>query len=514
MEGAESVSAGPPAAARAPATARPAAADGVRRAAGSGPRRRRAWLRSIKHRLALMFFAITLLAIAVVYFYVAPSLGTSLRDQKLASLANAAAAYSGPLRRTIGSNVSGVTVQRDVRHAAALANARVTLLGVTTGVANGTTGVDTYYIFDSSSEAPGVPGGSDLQFPVAAEAAREERTLTASETGIGGRVAEAAAPLAYRGRVAEVAVYSAPLNDVQRSVSLIRGKILLAGAIALAIALVGGYMVAQVLSQRVKRLEQAARRVAAGDFSARFAVDSEDELGQLAQALDEMQRQLAELDSARERFIATASHELRTPIFSLGGFLELIQDEDLDEETRKQFVGQVRTQVDRLGKLATGLLDLSRLEAGALELRSEPSDLSLIARTVTSEFIPALTQHSSHLRLRLTQEPLPVTCDPERVAQIMRILIDNAITHTPEGTNLVVTATRVDGVAKVTVRDFGPGVARASMARIFEPFYTSDDVQGSGLGLAIARELAERMSGSLTAESTPGRTVFSFQLPT
>src|ERR1019366_3830448 len=95
---------------------------------------------------------------------------------------------------------------------------------------------------------------------------------------------------------------------------------------------------------------------------------SGDELGRLATALANMQSQLEGLENARRRFIATASHELRTPIFSLGGFLELIQDEALDEETRRQFVGQVREQVDRLGKLATQLLDLSRLAAGAVGL--------------------------------------------------------------------------------------------------------------------------------------------------
>ena len=111
-------------------------------------------------------------------------------------------------------------------------------------------------------------------------------------------------------------------------------------------------------------MEHAARRVAQGDFGARFESGARDELGQLARTLDAMQRQLAELETARRRFIATASHELRTPIFSLSGFLELLEDEELDEETRAAFLRQLRQQVDRLGKLATELLDLSRLEAG------------------------------------------------------------------------------------------------------------------------------------------------------
>ena len=103
-----------------------------------------------------------------------------------------------------------------------------------------------------------------------------------------------------------------------------------------------------------------------------------------------MQRQLAQLDAARKRFIATASHELRTPIFSLGGFLELLEDEELDEETRAQFLSQLREQVDRLRTLATDLLDLSRLEAGSLELRPEPTDVGELARAVAAEFAPAL----------------------------------------------------------------------------------------------------------------------------
>jgi two-component system OmpR family sensor kinase len=385
----------------------------------------------------------------------------------------------------------------------------VTLLGVS--LSSGKTTM--FYVYDSSSEAPGTRGGSGLHFQVAFRAALARRLLTATETGTGGPVGEAAKPLFDKGEVAEVAVFSGTLSDVERSVSQIRERILIAGVLALAFSLAAGYLVARALSLRVGRLEQAARMVAAGDFSARFPVDSEDELGQLAGALDSMRHQLAELDSARERFIATASHELRTPIFSLGGFLELIDDEDLDEETRRQFLGQVRTQVDRLGKLATGLLDLSRLEAGGLELKSERADLGEIVRMVSAEFLPALAQHSSELRPRFAHEPTMAVCDPERAAQIMRILIDNAIIHTPEGTDIIVSITGEEHSTRVSVRDFGPGIERSAQGRIFEPFFTSDGVQGSGLGLAIAHELAERMDGSLTVSSIPGRTLFTLTLP-
>jgi two-component system, OmpR family, sensor kinase len=479
--------------------------------AGSETTGRRLRTRSIKNRLALLFTSITFVAIVVVYSYVAPTLGSSLRAQKVHSLAIAAKAYSRALAKTADLRRSNSEVALEVRHAAALSSDRVTLLGVIHGHGAGSPAM--YYVDDSSSEAPGTRGGSGLHFKIASRAAHARRLLTATETGTGGPVGEAAKPLFDKGEVAEVAVFSGTLSDVERSVAQIRERILIAGVLALAFSLAAGYLVARALSLRVGRLEQAARMVAAGDFSARFPVDSEDELGQLASALDSMRHQLAELDSARERFIATASHELRTPIFSLGGFLELIDDEELDEETRRQFLGQVRTQVDRLGKLATGLLDLSRLEAGGLELESERADLCEIVRMVSAEFLPALVGHSSELRPRFTQEPMMAVCDPERAAQIMRILIDNAIIHTPEGTDIIVSITAGNGSTRLSVRDFGPGIERSAQGRIFEPFFTSDGVQGSGLGLAIAHELAERMDGSLIVSSVPGRTLFTLTLP-
>ncbi len=310
-----------------------------------------------------------------------------------------------------------------------------------------------------------------------------------------------------------VIVYSSGVSDVVHNVSIVRHEILIAGAIALLLALAGGYVVARWLAQRVKRLELAAEQVAAGEFGRPIPVDSSDELGQLTIAFNDMQRQLAQLESAREKFIATASHELRTPIFSLGGFVELLEDEDLDPETRRRFLDQIRDQVERLRKLSVDLLDLSSLDAGSLELREEQVDLSELTRSVSGEFEPSLAQHDSHLELRLMGGAIDAQCDPVRVAQIMRILIDNALVHNPPGTRIVVTAGRSNGRIRLAVRDDGGGIDSTSLARVFEPFFTADDAQGSGLGLAIASELAERMAGRLSVTSEPGRTVFELELP-
>jgi two-component system, OmpR family, sensor kinase len=458
--------------------------------------------RSIRLRLTLLVFAITSAAIGVVFVYVAPPLERALREQFLDGLAADARLYSGPIIAARDRDITAV--RRIVARAGDRANARVTLMRVE----RGSLGLRTSVVADSVGRVP-----PDLQFEVATTAARRRRPATDTEASAQGRIGQAALPVLRGSETERVIVFSAPLDGVEANVALVRGRILVAGGIALVLALLGGLVLASSLSRRIKRLERTAQRVARGDLSGRFVVDAADELGQLAVALDDMQRQLGQLDTARKRFIATASHELRTPIFSLGGFLELLQDEDLDPETREQFLTQVRQQVDRLTRLATDLLDLSKLEAGSLELRREPTDLAVLAEAVTSEFGPALARHESTLQLRLGKGMFEVDVDPERVAQVLRILIDNALTHTPPGTDMVVTAARQDGTVRLSVRDFGGGLRRESVERIFEPFYSSGDGQGSGLGLAIARELVDRMDGRLDVEATASRTTFTLELP-
>jgi two-component system, OmpR family, sensor kinase len=449
--------------------------------------------------------------IAGVYLGVTSGLDAGVRQQQLDRLERTGREYSGPIWNALNRSLDRKVLDARVTKAADDSGTRVTLIGVN----HGTQGPQTYIASDSNAETS-IP---DLEFDVALDAATTGRVARGTEAGATGRVAEAALPLRFtsagsrRPGIFYVVVFSAPLEDVS-TVSFVRQRVLVAAVIAVVVALLAGYLAARAFSRRVRRMEDSARRVAQGDFSARFEYGSRDELGQLARTLDAMQHQLAELETARRRFIATASHELRTPIFSLGGFLELLEDEELDEETRAAFLRQLRVQVDRLGKLATDLLDLSRLEAGSLELRPEHTDIGDLAKSVAAEFTPALAAHESHLEVRLAGGSVKAVCDPERVAQIMRILLDNALSHTPAGTDVVVAASQDNGRARLAVTDFGPGIRRADLERVFEPFYTSDDAQGSGLGLAIAHELAERMDGDLSAESSSGRTTFALELPT
>ena len=231
----------------------------------------------------------------------------------------------------------------------------------------------------------------------------------------------------------------------------------------------------------MRRLQDAARKVADGNFETTIPVASVGQLAPLARTFNEMQRRLAELDIARKQFIANASHELRTPIFSLGGFVELLEEEDPSPAEREEFVRTMRQQIERLTKLTTDLLDLSQLDAGAMVMSAGSVDLGDLAREAAREFGPRAEAHGSRLQLRTAERPVIALADRERVRQIIRILLDNALTHTPEGTEVSVTANSSSRRrAELIVSDQGPGIPQRVQGRIFERFYTGDSSGGSG----------------------------------
>jgi two-component system, OmpR family, sensor kinase len=437
---------------------------------------------------------------------------SSLEERRLQDLEAVAGAFQGTLDRMRVENPKQPSLERQVRAHADATDARVTLLEweeKPEGRQLDRRGLD-FFVRTDSAEQQAVPQAQAL----AARAVRTGKTQTGFSSFQDEDIGVVAQPIGPPKNPQWVAVYSRDFEEVAETVSFIRGRVLWASAAALLIALVGGYFVAHRLAGRVRRVERAATDVAHGHFKEPLPVDSEDELGQLTRTFNDMQRQLREVDIARKEFIATASHELRTPIFSLAGFVELLQDEELDEETRREFVDTMREQVERLQKLSVDLLDLSRLDSGSVELHTEPVDLAELTRSVVGEFRPALQDHGTELQMDIAEEGPLADCDRERVAQIVRILLDNALRHTPEGTGVTVSAQRDNGAAELTVVDAGPGLPEGSRDKAFERFYTGDAARGAGLGLAIARELAERMDGRLVLDARANSTAFVLSLPT
>jgi signal transduction histidine kinase len=311
-----------------------------------------------------------------------------------------------------------------------------------------------------------------------------------------------------------VLLFQAPLADSLATVELVQRRLLLATGFALVLALVLGLTAAGMLAHRLRRLETAAERIAAGDFDAPIIDRGDDEIGQLAHAFDRMRVQLAQLDNARKEFVANASHELRTPIFSLGGFLELLEDEELDDETRRGFLQTMQGQVERLAKLSTDLLDLSRVDAGQLHVLSEPVELGRVLQSLTDE-LEHLAATSGHgLETSLDGEVWALA-DEQRVAQVGRALVVNALVHTPSGTRVRLRSHAAGDRAELRVEDDGPGIPSTQQDVVFERFYRVEGgrASGSGLGLAIGRELARLMRGEVRLESEPGNTSFTLDLP-
>ena len=460
-------------------------------------------LDTLRNRLVLLIFAITAAAIGFVYLYVVPQLESSLTAEKLRRLERLGSEQSARLAAVLQTGGEAEEIDDVVRGISQSTESRVTLIGVRDA------GGPEFVIADSQEEPTAIQGS----YLAADSALENDRISSDVETVAGERVGASAVPVEDpTGEIRWVAVLTSPLDDVDDNVALIRRQILIAGAIALAAAGLIGWWAAGAVSRRLRRLRAAAEQVAEGDFTQSIPIESRDELGQLARTFNEMQRRLERLDSSRKEFIANASHELRTPIFSLGGFVELLETENPSASERRQFVGEMRGQIERLQKLTLDLLDLSKLDADAIEISREDVDLKALARDVAAEFRPRARDRDSKLQVRGRGRAVAVA-DPDRVRQIIRILIDNALTHTEPGTNVTVTAVRGDGVAELIVGDEGEGIDPRTSEKVFERFYTGDSAGGSGLGLAIGDELAVRMEGELTLSSQRGYTAFTLSLP-
>jgi two-component system OmpR family sensor kinase len=463
--------------------------------------------RSLTATLALLFFGITALAFAVVIFVFLPRLETRLEDKQLDELQSVADSSAPDVQRLMTRDLTGKSLDDSVASIADRVNARVTVLGVQRSNYSPAQYPERFYVITDSNVAPAVSPNLDL---ARRALVARERVVTARDANSG----QAAQSLSYRGNADWVAIYERPFEEAATTVELVRSRLLWASVAALTVALLAGFLLSRVIADRVRSVERAARNLAAGRPTEPLPVTGDDELASLALAFNEMQYKLGKVDRARREFIANASHELRTPIFSLGGFVELLEDEEMDDDTRREFLATMREQVDRLQKLAVDLLDLSRLDAGSVAFECEDVDLGVLAEEVTREFGPASVQHGTKLELALPDDRIGALCDRERVAQIMRILLDNALRHTPEGTPVTVSAGLDNGSAEFAVSDLGPGVDPSSRDQLFERFYTGNKASGSGLGLAIAKELAERMDGRIEVASGAGATTFSLELPT
>ena len=449
----------------------------------------------IRIRIVVVLVGIVAGALGTAYMIVVPSLERRLVDARLEQLEELAT----PLARSLSDD--RLLWQERIEGFAAATNARVVAFDVLSKDRPTLVVVADSRTRDSRDVA---------EDPIARAALTSGEVERGRVTHSSGDYANVAIPLGDEA----VVLFQAPLGDSLATVRLVRERLLLATAFALVLALILGLTAAGMLANRLLRLETAAERIAGGDFGAPIVDHGNDEIGELARAFDKMRVQLAQLDNARKEFVANASHELRTPLFSIGGFLELLADEELDDETRRSFIETMQGQVQRLAKLSTTLLDLSRVDAGQLRVEREPVDLGSVVQMLAGE-LEHVAASTGHALVAVVDGDVWCRGDDARILQIGRALVTNAITHTPARTTVTLCARRGTDRAQLVVEDDGPGIPGSQREAVFGRFYRVDGgkASGSGLGLAIARELARLMGGDVLLTSVAHPTVFVVDLP-
>jgi len=353
-----------------------------------------------------------------------------------------------------------------------------------------------------------------------ADPSREPRTfLTVTEP-----VGPAAAPLGF-------VELSSPLSFQRETLETLAGAVVFAGLGALAAAAAFGVLMGRTITRPLRAVSRAASRMGAGDLASRAPDGRRDEIGDLARSFNAMAGSLeasfrdlaAERDSLR-RFVADASHELRTPITALSTFTELLQGPAAGDETaRREFLEAGRLQLAKLRWIVENLLDLSRLDAGIANLTVAEFDAGDIAADAAAGHAAAARAKGIQLEVRAPPAPINAACDRQRIELALSNLVANAVKFTQPGGRVEVTVEELKpdgsgaaGLVRFSVRDDGPGIDPAELPHVFERFFRGRNAtaEGAGLGLAISRSIARAHGGDLSVESAPGAgSLFRLDLP-
>jgi two-component system, OmpR family, sensor kinase len=312
-------------------------------------------------------------------------------------------------------------------------------------------------------------------------------------------------PIAYNGRqlgTFRVADPRAPIDSAQ---SALRNTFLLVGAIALLLSIVIAAWLATLITRPLRRIASVASDVDAGDLSHRIGdIESSDEVHVLAESFDHMLNRLEGAFKHQREFLSDASHELRTPLTVVRGQTELLRRVGEDPEERRRVVDMLLREIDQMNRLVDDMLSLARAEAGEL-VRPQVVDLAEFLEDLERD-LPLLGERE--FRVEGVRQGT-IEADPERLSQVFRNLVGNAVRHTGSADRITVSSAAHDGRIEFCVADTGAGIPPDRLERIFDRFYRTDEARdrdhgGSGLGLPIARAIVEAHGGRIWAESTPG----------
>ena len=299
--------------------------------------------------------------------------------------------------------------------------------------------------------------------------------------------------------------------------STINRYLLWGGLLAIAIALVITYVLSRHILSPIKALTATARRLGQGDFSQRVKVKNSGEVGELAHTFNTMAGGLERTEKLRRDMVADIAHELRTPLSNVSGYLEAIRDEVVKPDPAT--INLLTEEVDLLTRLVDDLQELALADAGELKLLCQPEDLSQLIEQSARAIQTKTREKSLEVVIDVPVKLPPVNIDHQRISQVLRNFLANAITHTDEGGRITIVARQEGRWIKVSVTDTGEGIPAEDLPNMFERFHRVDKSRsrnkgGRGLGLAIARRLVEAHGGTVGVRSEHGKgSCFYFSLP-
>ncbi len=318
----------------------------------------------------------------------------------------------------------------------------------------------------------------------------------------------------------------------QRFLDRMRNILFAGAALAVVLGLVMGALLSRSLTAPLQRLVTAARAVARGDLGQQIQVEGSAEIAEVGQAFNEMTVALDEAETLRQNLVADVAHELRTPLSVVQGNLRAILDDvyPLDKAEISRLYDETRL----LSRLVNDLQELALADAGQLRLNLRPLDAARVVRHTVENLALAAEAEEVTLNAQVPSELPPVQADPDRMAQVLRNLLVNAIRHTPPDGTVTVSASLAGGAVEIAVADTGEGIAAADLPYVFDRFWRADRARarsvgrddrfdtahhkrwagGSGLGLSVAQSLVQAQGGRIWVDSEPGRgSTFRFTLP-
>ena len=317
-----------------------------------------------------------------------------------------------------------------------------------------------------------------------------------------------------------VTVFSAaPLSSIRLLMSTVTKLYLFSAAIPLVIMFFALYAMTYRLTKPLKQMSEAARAMAKGDFSKRIPVTSDDEIGELAVSFNQMTNSLVQLEGMRKSFVANVSHELKTPMTTIGGFIDGILDGTIEPDKQKYYLQIVSDEVKRLSRLVQSMLSMAKLESGEFVLKPELFDFRelLCTRVVSQE------QRIEAAKLNITGldeiQSISVNADKDLIHQVIYNLVDNAVKFTNESGTIDFKAKADGKKLTFTITNTGKGIPESELPYVFERFYKVDksrsaNKNSTGLGLYIVKTIVKAHGGSIAASSRENQfTAFSVVLP-